>query len=191
MFSSNDLTQLWEKEWPESPPIAEKLKHSYPDQWIRFYSLPLAKRYPENEEEYATTLTRHNTLLADLKVGETVTIVVAAWTNTPDPSQVQWPTNFNESAHLNYWQTIDENASEDDSEFKSYRHLFIMELSWHDDAVNNVLKLAADNTLSGVIMFPKDISWLYHPYDGGVDIILKNGDKQGSLKQKYEEWSEE
>lgn len=55
-MSDDDLSVLWQQQWPGCPPLADTLKHAYRDRWLRFHSLPESKRYPDHDAEYKIVL---------------------------------------------------------------------------------------------------------------------------------------
>lgn len=48
------------------PPLADRLKHAFPDRWGRFHSLPESRRYPEDDADCRIALHRYNSILDDL-----------------------------------------------------------------------------------------------------------------------------
>ncbi|MFJ9779385.1 hypothetical protein ACIRSS_07365 [Amycolatopsis sp. NPDC101161] len=44
-MSDDDLSPLWQRQWPECRPFADELKLAYRDRWVRFHSLPESQRY--------------------------------------------------------------------------------------------------------------------------------------------------
>ena len=56
----------WKRSWPEVTPVAHLLRSRFPSQWVRFHSLPEAKRYATTDVEHAEILHRHRTVLAAL-----------------------------------------------------------------------------------------------------------------------------
>lgn len=61
------LSQLWAQSWPGLQPIGHEVRDER-ERWVRFHALPESKRYPEDEQEYAEVLRRHNLLLGELRV---------------------------------------------------------------------------------------------------------------------------
>jgi hypothetical protein len=41
---------------------------------------------------------------------------------------------------------------------------------------------------AGVIVTTAGLRWLYHPYDGGADIIAASTDRRDQLRQAHEDW---
>jgi hypothetical protein len=79
------LSGLWDQRWPGTPPRADWLKHAYPSRWVRFHSLPGSKRYPTSEDEYATVLHRHNTVIDELADDANLLLITCGWGETEQP----------------------------------------------------------------------------------------------------------
>src|SRR5207244_1977266 len=47
------LTELWRERWPNSQPIADELKTSEHNRWVRFHSLPDSKSAATVREDWA------------------------------------------------------------------------------------------------------------------------------------------
>ena len=65
-LAGHPLRRLWEWRWPRMPPIGYWLRRDR-DRWVRFPSLPGAKRYADHEAEYGILLDRHHTVLDELR----------------------------------------------------------------------------------------------------------------------------
>ncbi len=50
---------------------------------------------------------------------------------------------------------------------------------------DHFLRAAADRRLAGG---PPDLRWLYHPYDGGADVIAPSSVERDKLKSKFAAW---
>ena len=180
---------MWQQKWPACPPVADDIKHFYEDKWLRMHSLPGGKRYPENDKEYSSLILRHQTILNEIKISNTMTVILANWTNEHDGANVRWPEGYDMPKNLQYWQTIDESLEEDDEEFKSYCHLFVYQFEWQSGSLDRLFRYVAEDRLAGVIIAPEDLSWLYHPYDGGADVFFSTIAKKDKLLNKYKNWA--
>src|SRR5215203_1796598 len=49
--------------------------------------------------------------------------------------------------------------------------LYVCVLTHPSPALDAVLRTVADDVLGNVTIAPPDLRWLYHPYDGGGDVI--------------------
>ncbi|MBL7498762.1 hypothetical protein I6A84_04360 [Frankia sp. CNm7] len=184
VLTASALTELWEQRWPECPPVAHWLRDRYPDRWVRFHSLPDSKRYPFDETEYAVVLRRHYTVLSTLAPGPELVVVTSDWTESAEPDSPVWPTLAQIAPTAWYWRTFLEKPDED-PEWRSYTQLYAETVPWQPGAIDVLLTAVADDELSNVILAPVDLSWLYHPYDGGADVILPTRERRDALKAQY------
>ncbi|MDI5937357.1 MULTISPECIES: hypothetical protein [unclassified Micromonospora] len=181
------LTALWEQHWPECPPFAHRLRGQYPDQWVRFHSLPESKRYPDNESEYAIVLDRHYTVLSELAPGAVLLVVTSEWTEGPRLTPQMWPRRSEIAPFAWYWRTLLEHP-EEEPECRSYTQLYADTILWRPGAIDVLLRAVADDELANVILAPTDLRWLYLPYDGGADVVLPTREQRDALKAQHRDW---
>jgi hypothetical protein len=182
-----EIASVWSNKWANILPMAEKLKERYPDRWVRFDTLPNSKRYPDNEDEYTTILNRHDSLLKRLGDGDILSVISCEWTNDPSVHSLHDSIRANIISDSTYWQTFKDDDGAD-PEFQSYRHIYISKLAVGSDAANALLRAVAANEISGVIFAPNDFDWLYHPYDGGVDVITATQNDRDELRKQFQNW---
>ncbi|RLK61106.1 hypothetical protein CLV68_1621 [Actinokineospora cianjurensis] len=76
---------VWERQWPGCPPVADEVKHRFPQRWVRFHSLPGSKRYPGSRAEFEVLPHRHNTVLDELFSGDEVLVITCEWSGSAEP----------------------------------------------------------------------------------------------------------
>jgi hypothetical protein len=181
------LTELWEQRWPTSRPIAHELPYTQADRWVRFHSLPGSKRYADNEREYAEIIRRHGIVLDELTdgSGEPLLAVTCSWSDRPRPRRLSiWSSAVRRRAK--YWQSILEDDS--DPTFLIWTHLGITRMSTGGRRLNRLLRRVADDKTAGVIVADPDLRWLYHPYDGGADVIAATSSQRDALRDRHATW---
>ncbi|CAN5368396.1 hypothetical protein BH09PAT4_BH09PAT4_05500 [soil metagenome] len=176
-----NLNSEWNNKYPGYRPVAEELRNYFPDRWIRFHSLAGSERYPQTDDDYATILNRNNALLEELEPGASIVVVISAWIDSTNARP-----NLKEMPEAIYWQTLD--PVSDESNTQGFRQLYAARLPWKSGALNELLRSVADDQTAGVIIAPDDLRWLYHPYDGGVDIIVGSEAERNELKDRHQEW---
>jgi hypothetical protein len=184
---AHSLTDLWDRRWPECPPFAHWLRGCYADRWVRFHSLPNSKRYPATEPEYIEVLHRHNTVLSHLDPGRNLVVVSTEWTATPSTTPQMWPRRAEIAPAAVHWRTLIEDPGEE-PDSRSYTQLYVEARAWQPGIVDDVLRPVADDEISGVILAPADLRWLYHPYDGGADVIASTAAQRDMLKEHHRPW---
>jgi hypothetical protein len=181
------LIDRWSQTWPESMPIAHELKDQFDDFWVRFHSLPAAKRYADSDAEYAELLLRHNAVLDDLASGpaggEEILVIVADVAPAVDPVSGSDVEDMMPDAE--FWVSVPWHYADPELLFA---HLYLERRPWRPGVLDDLLRAVADAELGGVLIAPADLRWLYHPYDGGADVILPSGAERDALAARHAAW---
>ena len=184
------INAAWHSRWPECAPIGHELRLTAAQTWVRFHSLPKSKRYAEDQAEYAEVLHRHLTLLSELSsstptAGGDLYVLTAAWSGSADPAQrdsdliAAFP-----EAH--YWHSVATDLSDPDDPV--WTHFYLGATTHDAEELRSLLLLVADWGTAGVIVFPASTDWLYHPYDGGGDVIAPDLSTRDLLRARHAEW---
>jgi hypothetical protein len=146
--------------------------------WIRFHALPGSRRYPEDDEDRAEILRRHACLLAALAPdrGE-VLVLTCSWSEGPAPIARDAEVAA-ASPDATYWRSV---AGEE-----SWTHVHVA--THARTALDALLGLVMDDRAGGVIIAPPDLTWLYHPYDGGADVIARSPEERVRLRETFRDW---
>ena len=185
--SATDLAEMstrWAARWPDCRPIGHEFRASAPDRWVRFHSLPGSKRYADSNADHAEILTRHNAVVRALADGDQLLVVVCAWSHVSEPP----PLGAVERSLLptaSYWQSI-LRESDDGEEF--WNHLFVSSALWSAGVCDHIFRSVADTETSDVFIAPADLAWLYHPYDGGADVIAETSEHRDAIRGRYQAW---
>lgn len=182
--------QLWNRLWPDCAPAAHKLTRRFRRQWVRFHTLPDSKRYPTTDAEHAQILRRHQALLSVLldetvaPGDDTLVAITCSWsaTSEPTPRYTVVAAAMPEAAH---WRS-DDFATEPG--FHSWQHHFVSRTALSDPALNRLLQTVAVDDTDGVILTDRTLSWLYHPYDGGADVIAGSVQVRDRLATTHLAW---
>ncbi|MEV0581359.1 hypothetical protein [Nonomuraea sp. NPDC050310] len=173
------LTTAWRTRWGRTP-IAYQLRGWYADRWVRFHSLPGSTRYAETEDEYEIILDRHHRVLAELGAWEGLYVIAVYLEDeegrvSPDPRH----------PGAVPWLTIEPGS---DSPFEDAVRLYASMISFDRQALDPLLRGVADEEIIDVIIAPLDLRWLYHPYDGGADVIAPTVHDRDVLKNRHPDW---
>ncbi|WP_271220352.1 DUF3885 domain-containing protein [Streptosporangium carneum] len=173
------LTAAWRTRWGGSP-IAYELRDRHADRWVRFHSLPESKRYAETEDEYEIILDRHHRVLAELGSEEGLYVIAGYFEDargrvSPDPRH----------PGAVPWLTIE---PDDRSFFVIPLRLHVSTTSHDRRILDPLLRAVADDEISYAIIAPLDLRWLYHPYDGGADVIAPTAHERDVLKDRHTDW---
>jgi hypothetical protein len=156
------------------------------DRWVRFHALPDSKRYPETEGEYGMVLARHNTVLAELVNGPELLVVTAGYSDAPEPRE---PCRSQETVAVHpaatYWTSVCEG---DEPGFESWVHLYVSQVAWSGGCLDLLLRRVADHVIGNALLADVGLRWLYHPYDGGMDVILSSSGERDALRDRHRNW---
>jgi hypothetical protein len=183
------LNTYWQQQYPDMWPLAYNFKELYKRRWVRFHSLPESKRYPENEAEYDIILERHNSVIDYLNSSQpnTLLLISSEWDGLAIPNRFR--------SHLLKldpnaicWKSLAMSTLHGDEDNSTYQHLYVSEWTWRKGVFDPVLRLVANDVVANVMIVNISGKWLYHPYDGGADIILASSEARDILRDKYKLW---
>lgn len=182
-LTRESLSQRWDRQWPGVRPVAYELRSALPDRWVRFHSLPDSKRYAETADDYDEILRRHLTVLAELSGGTSaeVTVICASWSETatsdlppPDIGLASEP-----------WRTV---ALDEGDPESGWLHLHLASTKASSPEIRSILLKVADDQLHDVMVLDDSVGWIYHPYDGGADVVAASADERDRLKRAHSAW---
>jgi hypothetical protein len=179
------LTLKWAGVWGDTRPVADELKYRFPDRWVRFHSLSKSKRYADNDAEYQILLDRHHDVLdwlaKECRGGEFAVITAYATGQSVPPDS---PKEFADvGLDQQYWMT-----AQDEEDFDIWAHLYVGRTALTPETLDPLLRGVADEELCGVVIAPFTLEWLYHPYDGGADVILETTERRNELRDRFCSW---
>jgi len=181
------LTQ-WHKQSPDCEPVAHELRAAFPRRWVRFHSLPEAKRYPENAAEYAEVLHRNNTILGELLGPPTpVVLLLTEYSWSPEPVSLQ-PDLGELVPGARPWRSIPMHEVDDAFSVSTFWHLYSSVWEWYPGLFDPIVRLAADAIVSNALVVSQNCRWALHPYDGGMDVIAESPPAMLRLKSSYRDW---
>lgn len=175
-----ELTARWWRAWP-CPPVGHLYRSYLPDRWVRLHSLPGSKRYPDTKAEYATVLYRHNTVLTELGAAA-VYLITMRWPAT-DLAAGSEPAAVGLHPQATAWMRV---PDPDDPQV-SY-DLLVSRTDYSPGSLDELLRYVADDLASGITIAEADLRWLYHPYDGGADVILPATADRDDLTYRHRDW---
>ena len=178
------LSALWDERWPDCSKLPYELKCN-PERWVRFHTLPQSKRYPGTEAEYEIVLARHNAVLADLATDSAILVMTAGYSDSREPRGNRSPETVAVHPNAVYWTS---ECTEDEPGFESWMHLYVTAERWSPGCLDGLLRHVADEVVADVVIADAGLRWLYHPYDGGMDVILPSAIERDALRHRYRDW---
>jgi len=182
-----ELSDVWQRQFGDSEPVAHLLHDRFGDRWLRFHSLPESKRYPDTEQEMAMVLERHNRVISRL-AGEQpdVALLSTEYSKSASPKKSQLANTAACEGEV-AWRSVSMHRLSEDWEEPTYWHVFSSAMQWRDGVLDSVLRLVADDKVANVLLLSRR-GWLYHPYDGGADVIAPNQDERRVLASEFSAW---
>ena len=120
-------------------------------------------------------MSRHHAVLDALGLSPRCFVILTRFASEP------WPdTELPDEAH---WRTID-----NEEYFEEPALLHVSRMTYPSDAFDALLRAAADWQVANVIIGPEDFRWLYHPYDGGADVIASTPAERDRLRADFADW---
>ena len=176
-----ELSDLWERAWPDADPLGYILRVEYADQWVRFHSLPESKRYAENAAEYDEVLRRHRTVRHELRGSDDVqTLLVIATDWDWEDLAAGWSKHRLPGA----WPWRGSPADDDPDAGRNY----FWAASGLSSKELDTLLIAVAGDECRVVIGASDLTWLYCPYDGGADVLLPSAVERDALEERYADW---
>jgi hypothetical protein len=178
------IDHFWSRNYGDADPIAHTLRDRHPDRWIRFHSLPAAKRYAETPAEWDTLLDRQNQVIDNLAMrGQPIVLLTSTWGFSATPAGAA-ANLLNLGLPVTPWRSV----LESDDPWPVFLQLHHSTIDWQPGVLDHLIRLVADDHLRNVMLFQPDADWLIHPYDGGMDVILGNSADRDALAQTYNSW---
>jgi hypothetical protein len=166
--------ERWQQHYPETPPISYLFKDRLRTRWARIHSLPDAKRYPTTKAEWDSLLDRQNTVINSLIAqGTTIRFII---------NDIAIDSYLFQSFNL---ENIGVFADEADEAGETVWQSFRFETTWESHTLDPVLMMIAHDDLRAFIMAP---DCLIAPYDGGMDVILKDPHTCWAFKRQFKHW---
>lgn len=187
MSTLPEIRAYWCNTYPTCAPVGYWLRNAYRDRWVRFHSLPESKRYPETESEYQIVLHRHSSVLSELaSSNEQLVFLSTGYSETPEPIRDDLRLEAIDP-DAQHWETVAMHELEGE-EYPNYWHMYMSVWPWAFRVFDPVLRLVADNVVANTMIVSMKNQWVYHPYDGGADVVLRDPETRNGLKKQFELW---
>jgi hypothetical protein len=161
----------WQKAYPETAPINYLFKQKLTKRWARIHSLPESKRYPADKAEWEILLHRQNTVI-DYMIPQNTHIEILF--NRIDPDNYLFK-SFN-LVDIGIITPGDDEPG---------HHCFHTDTTWESKTLDPLLMMIAADEMRAFIIAPE---CLIAPYDGGMDVVLKDPHTCWELKRHFGKW---
>ena len=131
-------------------------------------------------------LERHYAVLTELFAGCEILVVTCTWSECPEPAPPS-ELDLRINPHGVFWTTLLYN-DDPDPELRTYIHLSVDLVSWKPGSIDPLLRAVADDEAGGVMIATQDLRRIYHPYDGGADVLLEDAAQRDRLRARHPDW---
>ncbi|MGN6127586.1 MAG: DUF3885 domain-containing protein [Humibacter sp.] len=185
--SWQELGSAWERRAGRAIPASWSLREHLADRWVRFHSLPGAKREAETKAEEEILLDRHHEVLVALRRSSSgeVVLVLLRWDGQ---GTVRASRGFRRIASSwSFWRTfVDETTADEENETIT-ASAFVRRLPATREGLDPWFRRAADH--ADVFAITDDaVDWVYAPYDGGADVIAPTIEARDALRERFSAW---
>ncbi|TAJ48407.1 MAG: hypothetical protein EPO52_09730 [Herbiconiux sp.] len=145
----------------------------------------MAKRYADNSHEWSELLARHRALLLCLTNSTTrtpLTLIACDW-DPPDLGAGEAPSIIPNASFWRRARVLSDAATGEDSGADSFW------VAWYPsvESLTPLLAHCAEEE-ADVVIVDETLSWIYHPYPGGVDVIAATGAIRDDLRGRFAHW---
>lgn len=188
-MTAEQFNTFWSSTYPGTIPIPHYFKQDYADRWFRIHSLPDSKRYAETVEEWKILLHRQNTIITDLLGNSSFLLLTGdySWEGHTElhpldevKSIVDIPFVLLDPLDLNKLRP-------EEYETGQFYTPQFSEQVWQPSKFDNLLIDIAEDSAKAFFISQEN-NCIVAPYDGGIDIILKDNETMISYKAKYKDW---
>jgi hypothetical protein len=67
-------------------------------------------------------------------------------------------------------------------------HLYVSQVTWSGGCLDPLLRQVAEDVIANALVADVGLRWLYHPYDGGMDVILSSSGERDALRDRHRQW---
>lgn len=155
------------------------------DRWVRFHALPGGKRHPCDARGYREALGRYNAVLAAMldESGSDAIHLVTVEYGAGDLAAGTEPVFVGLHPAAVAWMK----AAAPDDPTEAYS-LHVSRQRFRPGDLDDLLRYVADDRTSGVIITDAQLGRLFHPYDGGMDVIAPSVAERDRLAARFGEW---
>jgi hypothetical protein len=188
-IEADNFRYFWQQHFLNCPPISYLFKHRLTDRWFRFHSLPESKRYAEDEADIVKLLDRQNTVLLDVIGTGMCTLVLGNYSSSPF-FEKEYPITNKFEFH-EFLKLPKQDFDPDELELGEESICLSLFCATHNlkvSSLDEILLCVAEWKIVNFFVINCDRERIFAPYDGGVDVILKNAKERDEFNEKYKSW---
>ncbi|MEU1181567.1 hypothetical protein ABZ464_28775 [Streptomyces sp. NPDC005820] len=119
--------------------------------------------------------------------GTDVFVVTMDWSNTPaGPAGYPTPRQILHPNGIRWWTEPDKD--DPDPAFHTHTRLYADRHRWNRGCLDGLLRAVADEAVVEVFVADTELQRIYHPYDGGADVILATPAERDRVRDQHTDW---
>ena len=183
-MNSWEFFERWETWYPDSAPVGHLLRERHPERWLRIYSLPGGRRYPESDVDWTELLRRHSTT-GDVVLGQHAECAfIAAWFGDQTADEP-----FIRQFNLETLALIRDDFPDDDSDPADHAvDLYWAVTHWDSAHFTTAIRMRAEDRSPSVLFVALETGNVYAPYDGGADVFVVDPDAKLRTREALRSW---
>ncbi|MFD8423245.1 hypothetical protein [Streptomyces sp. NPDC059466] len=75
-----------------------------------------------------------------------------------------------------------------DPECHTYCHLLAARQPWQRGCIDDLLRDAADDKVTAILVTDTRMQRIHHPYDGGADVFLATSEERDRMRDRHGDW---
>lgn len=175
----------WQLHFGDLPAVGHLMRSRLTSRWLRVHSLPNAKRYAEDQNEYAELLHRHNQVATEILGSGHVFVVAHAWGDVEDFRSVfrdiGWACR---TGLVDATLTVLSNGEHPDERIVLGNGL----LDWAPGSWDDLIRDVADDRVGSLVVYNPRTGEAYAPYDGGADVFVRTSERVAELRDRWRDW---
>lgn len=156
-----------------------------PERWVRFHTLASGGRYPTTPAEYIEVLHRYNAVLSALldESGSAAIYLITVEYGPGDSAAGTEPVNVGLHSGAQPWMRVPDPA---DHELTYLVH--VSGEGFAPGVLDDLFRYVAEDRTSDVVVADESLCRLFHPYDGGMDVIAASTAERNGLAARFASW---
>jgi len=182
------VREEWQERFDSIPPVGWRLRVAFPERWIRIYSLPEGRRYPESDSDREMLLERQYAVAEYVLGSSPSCLFLTCRYHHPTEESALWNSGRIGSVQLaELWRTS-EGVHPDHLDAEPAEITVLgATATWSESEVREAL-LAVANDEENLVILSHKTGCVFAPYDGGVDVILTKSETVQGFRSHFEHW---
>lgn len=156
-----------------------------PDRWVRFHSLPDARRFPATADEYHEVLQRYNAVLCDLVAESDSAAIYLITVEYGDGDLAAGGEPIHVGLHPGAVAWM---RAADPAEPEMSYAVHVSHVDFTPGDLDGLFHYVAEDRTTDVVVAAESLNWLFAPYDGGMDVIAPSTGERDRLAVLFGSW---